>query len=101
MLTDFLDGAVADEFEGSGASGTELVEVEAGQVLSVLSVSVSVGLVAVVPDGIDFGGHALQEAYVLIFDADSECFGRGSAHTCIIWVVELDAMGQRLSALRR
>ena len=42
--------------------------------LVVLSPVVSVGLVAVVPDGIDFLGHAAQEGHVFIFDADPEGF---------------------------
>ena len=83
----FLDGAAADKVEGRAASGTEFVEVETGQVLSVLSPVVPACLVAVVPDGVDFCGHTAQEGEVFVLDTDAECLGCCSAHACIIWVV--------------
>ena len=87
VLADFLDGAVANEVEGSAASRTELVEVETGQVPPVFSPVVLVGLIAVVPDGVGFSGHATQEGDVFVPDADAQRFGGGSAHMCIIRAV--------------
>ena len=101
LLSDFLDGAVADELEIGRASGAELIEIEACQVLSVVAPIFSVCLIAIVPDEVDFGGHAAQEGNVFILDADLECFGENSAHMCIIRAVGLKGKGRRLSALRR
>ena len=90
MLADFLDGAATDEAEGSAASGTESVEVVAGEVFAVLSPVVHIGLVAVVPDSVDFSGHATQEGDVLVLDAAAERLGRNSAHVCIIRLVGME-----------
>lgn len=57
LLADFLDGAVTDVVKGRTASGTELVEIESCQVLFVPSPGFSAGLVAVVPDSVDFCSH--------------------------------------------
>ena len=93
VLADFLDGAVANEVEGRAASRTECVEVEAGQMPPVLSPVVPVRLVAVVPDGVDFSGHATQERGVFVFDADAQRFVRCSAHACIIQIVIVEFKG--------
>ena len=95
MLADFLDGAVADEVEGRAASRTECVEVKAGQVSSVFSPVVSVRLVAVVPDGVDFSGHAAEYGDVFVLDADAQRFDGYSAHVCIIQIVVVGFKGAK------
>ena len=73
----------ADEVKGGTASSAEPVEVETGQAASALSPVVLVGLVAVVPDGVDFPSHAAQEGDVSVLDEDAECLVRCSAHVFI------------------
>ena len=87
LLADFLDGAAADMAEGSAASLAELVEVEAGEVLFVLSVVVSVCLVAVVPDGVGLSSHLVEQLSVSVLNPESESLDYVGAHVCTIQVV--------------
>ena len=90
VLSDFQDGAVADEVEGGTASGAESVEIETGQAASVLSPVVPACLVAAVPYGADFPGHAAQEEDVSVLDSEAECLGSYNAHVCIIRIVSTE-----------
>ena len=81
------------------ASGAELIEVEACQVLSVVAPIFSVCLIAGSSRRLfTSAGHAAQEGNVFILNADLECFGEDSAHMCIIRAVGLKGKGRRLSA---